>query len=294
MKQTEELFKNGYVSSSGGRGRAYVEGTAFAGTGVGGLGPAGGKQPSSSVVVNNTTNNYNYNTSSKSSSSSSKSSSSSAKKAADEFKESLDWIEIAIDRVERAIDSLDKTATNTFLDFAERDGALLQQMQQVTNEINLQQQAYERYMAEANSVGLSADWQDKVKNGRIDIEVITDEGLKEQIDQVQEWYEKALDAKDTLDDLNITISELNKQRWDTLIDEFDLYLNRIQNSGDMIEEIVNRAEVDGQIISKNYYTELQNNKHAEAEMLREERKRLIALRDEMVNNGSMEVLSEEW
>lgn len=186
-KQTEELFRNGYVSSSGGRGRAYVEGTAFAGTGVGGLGPAGGKQPSSSVVVNNTTNNYNYNTSSKSSSSSKKSSSS-AKKAADEFKESLDWIEIAIDRVERAIDSLDKTATNTFLDFAERDGALLQQMQQVTNEINLRQQAYERYMAEANSVGLSADWQDKIKNGRIDIEVITDEGLKEQIDQFQEWY----------------------------------------------------------------------------------------------------------
>lgn len=57
---------------------------------------------------------------------------------------------------------------------------------------------------------------------------------------------------------------------------------------------MNRAEVDGQIISKNYYTELQNNAHAEAEMLREERKRLIALRDEMVNNGSMEVLSDEW
>ena len=291
-KQTEELFKNGYVTSNGGRGRAYAQGTAFS-SGSGGLGPVGGKPVGNGTVINNTTNNYNYNTS-KSTSSSSKKSSSSAKKAADEFKESLDWIEIAIDRVERAIDSLDKTATNTFLDFAERDGALLQQMQQVTNEINLQQQAYERYMAEANSVGLSADWQDKVKNGRIDIEVITDEGLKEQIDQFQEWYEKALDAKDALDDLNITISELNKQRWDTLIDEFDLYLNRIQNSGDMIEEIVNRAEVDGQIISKNYYTELQNNAHAEAEMLREERERLIALRDEMVNNGSMEVLSDEW
>ena len=290
MKQTEELFKNGYVTSNGGRGHAYAQGTAFS-SGSGGLGPVGGKPVGNGTVINNTTNNYNYGNVK---SGNTKNNYSSAKKEADEFKESLDWIEIAIDRVERAIDSLDKTATNTFLDFAERDGALLQQMQQVTNEINLQQQAYERYMAEANSVGLSADWQDKIKNGRIDIEVITDEGLKEQIDQFQEWYEKALDAKDALDDLNITISELNKQRWDTLIDEFDLYLNRIQNSGDMIEEIVNRAEVDGQIISKNYYTELQNNKHAEAEMLREERKRLIALRDEMVNNGSMEVLSDEW
>ena len=289
--QAKELLENGYVSSSGGRGRAFVEGTAFASI----SGSTATPKPAGGGSVTNITNNYNYNyNTSKPASSSSKKSSSSAKKEAEEFKETLDWIEIAIDRVERAIDSLDKTATNTFLDFAERDGALLQQMQQVTNEINLQQQAYERYMAEANSVGLSADWQDKVKNGRIDIEVITDEGLKEQIDQFQEWYEKALDAKDALDDLNITISELNKQRWDTLIDEFELYLNRIQNSGDMIEEIVNRAEVDGQIISKNYYTELQNNKHAEAEMLREERKRLIALRDEMVNNGSMEVMSDEW
>lgn len=183
--QAKELLENGYVSSSGGRGRAFVEGTAFASVSGSGSRP----KPAGGGSVTNITNNYNYNTSSKSSSSSSKSSSSSsAKKAADEFKESLDWIEIAIDRVERAIDSLDKTATNTFLDFAERDGALLQQMQQVTNEINLQQQAYERYMAEANSVGLSADWQDKIKNGRIDIEVITDEGLKEQIDQFQEWY----------------------------------------------------------------------------------------------------------
>lgn len=190
-EQTREIFEKGRITGLNTRGQAFANGTfptqgnAYASV-TGGWKPGGIKPSGSSgtTVVNNTTNNYNYNTSK----SSSNKSSSSAKKAADEFKESLDWIEIAIDRVERAIDSLDKTATNTFLDFAERDGALLQQMQQVTNEINLQQQAYERYMAEANSVGLSADWQDKIKNGRIDIEVITDEGLKEQIDQFQEWY----------------------------------------------------------------------------------------------------------
>ena len=193
-EQTREIFEKGRITGLNTRGQAFVNGTfptqgnAYASvTGGGSFAKPWSGGSSGTTVVNNTTNNYNYNTS-KPASSSSKKSSSSAKKAADEFKESLDWIEIAIDRVERAIDSLDKTATNTFLDFAERDGALLQQMQQVTNEINLQQQAYERYMAEANSVGLSADWQDKVKNGRIDIEVVTDEGLKEQIDQFQEWY----------------------------------------------------------------------------------------------------------
>ena len=158
----------------------------------------------------------------------------------------------------------------------------------------LQQKAYDRYMQEAANVGLFADWQEKVKNGKIDIEMITDENLKDQISSFQQWYEKALDVSDAIDDLNISISELNKQRWDTLVDEFDLYVTRIQNQGSILEEIINREEAEGHIISKNYYTALQNNAHQEAETLREERERLIAQRDEMVNNGSMEVLSQEW
>ena len=293
-RQTEELLKNGYVTSNGGRGRAYAQGTAFI-TGSGGAGRpnSGGTAVGSPIINNNVTNNYNYNTS-KSTSSSSKKSSSSSKKKADEFKETLDWIEIAIDRIERAYERLGKTASNTFKDFAKRDGALLQQMEIARQELDLQQKAYDRYMQEAANVGLSADWQEKIKNGKIDIEMITDEGLKEQIDSFQQWYEKALDASDAIDDLNISISELNKQRWDTLVDEFDLYVTRIQNQGAMLEEFINHAEVTGQIVSKNYYTALQENAHQQAEMLREERRRLLAQRDEMVNNGSMEVLSQEW
>ena len=187
MKQTEELFKNGYVSSSGGRGRAYAEGTAFAGTGVGGLGPAGGKQPSASVVVNNTTNNYNYNTS-KSTSSSSKKSSSSSKKKADEFSETLDWIEVAIDRIERALDNLDTVASSVYTNWSERNAALNEAMNVTRQEIELQQQAYDRYMQEAANTGLSADWMEKVQNGMIDIQTITDETLHDQIQNYQEWY----------------------------------------------------------------------------------------------------------
>lgn len=177
-KQTEELFKNGYVTSNGGRGRAYAQGTAFS-SGSGGLGPTGG-----STVVNNTTNNYNYGSVK---SGNTKNNYSSAQKEADEFKETLDWIEIAINRIERAYQRLGKTASNTFKDFAERDGALLQQIDIARQELDLQQRAYERYMQEAANVGLSADWQEKVKNGKVDIEMVTDENLKEQIDNFQQW-----------------------------------------------------------------------------------------------------------
>ena len=291
-EQTREIFEKGFITGSNTRGRAFaqgtlpIEGSAYASV-SGGWKPGGIKPSGGSTVINN----YNYGNVK---SGNTKNNYSSAKKEADEFKETLDWIEVAIDRIERAYERLGKTASNTFKDFAKRDGALLQQMEIARQELDLQQKAYDRYMQEAANVGLSADWQEKVKNGKIDIEMITDENLKDQISSFQQWYEKALDVSDAIDDLNISISELNKQRWDTLVDEFDLYVTRIQNQGSILEEIINREEAEGHIISKNYYTALQNNAHQEAETLREERKRLIAQRDEMVNNGSMEVLSQEW
>ena len=188
-KQTEELFKNGYVTSGGGRGKAYVDGTAFArgSSGSGGWGRPG----SGSTVINN----YNYNVSSGSSKStksskSSKSSSSSSSKASEEaekFEEVLDWIEVAIDRIERAIKNLDTVASSTFRSWSERTSALNEQIAQTRNEIDLQQRAYDRYMKAAAETGLSADWQNKIQNGKVDIEMVTDENLKDKIDQYQQW-----------------------------------------------------------------------------------------------------------
>lgn len=185
-KQTEELFKNGYVTSGGGRGKAYVDGTAFArgSSGSGGWGRPG----SGSTVINN----YNYNVSSGSSKStksskSSSSSSSNASEEAEKFEEVLDWVEVAIDRIERAIKNLDTVASSTFRSWSERTFALNEQIAQTRNEIDLQQRAYDRYMKAAADVGLSADWQNKIKNGKVDIELVTDSDLKDKIDQYQQW-----------------------------------------------------------------------------------------------------------
>ena len=183
-KQSEELFKNGYVTSNGGRGRAYAEGTALS-KGSGGFW-GGASSSGSTTVVNNTTNNYNYNGSSKKSSSSS--SSSKAKKEADEFEETLDWIEVKIDRIERALSTLDTIASSAYRSWSEKTDALNQAMETTTQEISIQQQAYDRYMQEASNTGLSTDWMEKVQNGMVDIQTITDETLHDQIQNYQEWY----------------------------------------------------------------------------------------------------------
>lgn len=189
-EQTEQLIKHGKIA---GHGKAYANGTVsnnsitptpisvaytdgswvFGDTGNGNIGGTGGRpKPSSS---------------SNKKSSKKKSSNSSSSDNAKEFEEVLDWIEIKIDRIERKIKSLDRIAGSAFETYATRSKALVEQMGEVSNEITVQQQAYERYLQQANSISLSDDYKTQVQNGTIDISTITDEDLKKNIDEYQQW-----------------------------------------------------------------------------------------------------------
>ena len=190
--QTSDLLKTGKTS---GHGKAYANGTvpnirslvsnplsAYAGGSGGGSlqgGAATGadkKKPSS--------NNSNSN---KKSSNKKSSNSSSSTDNAKEFEEALDWIEIKIDRIERKIKNLERVAGSAFETYTDRSKALAEQMGEVSNEITVQQQAYERYLQQANSISLSDDYKSQVQNGTIDISTITDEDLKKNIDDYKQW-----------------------------------------------------------------------------------------------------------
>ena len=290
MKQTEELFKNGYVTSNGGRGRAYAQGTAFS-SGSGGLGPVGGKPVGNGTVINNTTNNYNYNNVK---SGNSKNPSSSAQKEADEFSETLDWIEVAIDRIERALDNLDTVASSVYTNWSDRNAALNEAMNVTRQEIELQQRAYDRYMQEANSVGLSADWVEKIQNGMIDIQTIGDEALNDQIERYKEYYEKALDAKDAVLELKDALGDLAQQKFENIEKQFAGELNALEFVQNDIETYIDREELEGHFVSEKYYTELMNNVHQQAEQLRAQRDEMIKARDEAVNAGTWQIGDENW
>lgn len=295
-KQTEELFKNGYITSGGGRGKAYVDGTAFArgSSGSGGWGRPG----SGSTVINN----YNYNVSSGSSKStksskSSKSSSSSGSKANDEaekFEEVLDWIEVAIDRIERAIKNLDTVASSTFRSWSERTSALNEQIAQTRNEIDLQQRAYDRYMKAAAETGLSADWINKIQNGKVDIELVTDENLKDKIDQYQQWYEKALDCRDAVIELTEKESELYKQRFDNVSAKFEGYLGVIEHEKNMLDEFIAQSEAHGWITSQKYYEALAQNTNNRISELKKQRDEMTAEMNAAVDSGKIAKGSEAW
>ena len=190
-EQSEALLKNGYVTGSHGKlayEGAHSLGTAFSnGTGKFNVGSSGSKSTSSSKKKSLSSSSKSSSNSSNSSSKSNSSSDSSNDK--EETKETLDWIETKLDRIKRKIDELDTTASSTYRTWSKRNEALSSELSKVTEKISLQQQAYDRYIKEAESAGegLSSDWIDKIQNGKIDIETITDSDMKEKISDYKNW-----------------------------------------------------------------------------------------------------------
>lgn len=274
--QTREIFEKGKITHGNGRGKALVSGTAFSkGTG-GGLEPevksySAGKSPKNKKK-----------TSSKSS------------EEAEKFEETLDWIETKISRIECVIDQLDTKASSVYRSWSERNTALANQISEVGNEIDIQQKAYDRYMQEANSIGLSETYASKVRNGTIDIETITDESLKEKIDDYKNWYEKALDAKDAILELTEAESELFSQRFENVQSQYDGIIQGYEHTEAMLNEYIAQAEEQGYIVSKKYYQALVNNEKSNIAELKKQQADLIDARDESVASGAIKKGSEEW
>lgn len=302
-KQTEELFKNGRVTSGGGRGKMFANGSAFS-TGGGASGSIkdevreGTKEAykeinSGSNGSGGSGRNTIKNSVSSSSKSSSKSSSSSSD-AKDEFEETIDWIETAISRIEREIDILDQKANNIYKSWSERNSALVSQISEVGNEIELQQQAYDRYMQEASSVGLSESYASKVRNGTLDIETITDEALKEKINDYKTWYEKALECEDAVERLRETESELYAQRVENAGAKYEGILGVIEHEKNMIDEYISQNEANGQFVSGEYYKALISNENNNIDQLEKQKASMLAELQAAMESGKIEEGSEGW
>lgn len=181
--QTEQLLNKGAIR---GRGKARLKGTlpeeglalvtgSFSFRKYQTSNWSGGSSGSSS---SSTEASYNYNGSGGSSGSSDE----------DDFRETIDWVEKELDRLQRKIDQTAITAESAYKTFSERNKALASEYDQITNKMEENRKGIARYEAEADSVGLSESYAKLVRDGTIDIETITDEDLKDKIDQYTEWY----------------------------------------------------------------------------------------------------------
>lgn len=274
--QTKEIFEKGKITHGTGRGKALAEGTAFS-SGSGRF-TSGGKTK---------------HTTSGGGSSGGKSSSSSSSSSKDD-KETFDWIEIAIDRLERAISRLDLKASSVYKSWGTRNSALKSQISEIGNEIDLQSKGYNRYIQQAKSVGLSADWAKKVREGKVDINTISDKNLQDKIKEYQEWYEKALDCKDAIEELKETQAELYKTAFDNVATKYEGILGVIDHEKSMLDEYISQSEAKGYITSANYYKAQISAEKKNIKELQNEKANLLTALQNGVNSGTIKQGSEAW
>lgn len=177
--------------------------------------------------------------------------------------EDFDWIERVVKKIERTISNLGSIVDDTYSDWGKRNNALLDELNAVSEEIGVQEQAAQRYFELADSVGLDDNYKNLVQNGAFDVETITDDTLKEQIKNYQDYYDKATDAQDKVLELKKNYNDLNNQRLDHLTSEFEQLNNStdraIQNSQDILDDdYVNSSVKDGEFANQrnNYLNSL--------------------------------------
>lgn len=275
-EQTRQILANGKITNGKKRGVTYATGTAFS--------SGSGRITGGGTVITTPTGGG--------SSGSGGSSSSSSSEKEDEPKK-VDWIEIAIERIERAINKLKKTAESAYKSLKTRSAAASEEISKVNEELSLQQKAYERYIQEANSVGLSSDLAAKVRDGTIDINEY-DSDTQELISDYQEWYEKALDCSDAIDDLHESLASLYEDNFKNIQDDFDNQLSLLEHLSNTYETGMDKLEAQGRLGSTEYYTAMNDAEKKNLATLNNELSSLTQSFSDAMASGEIEEYSEAW
>ncbi len=289
-KQTEELFKNGYVTSGFGRGKTFLNGTVkklnslfkvdSGSAYVSGTYTTAGSLPGSNKFYNN----YKWKSKKKGNDKDDK----------DDFSNDFDWIEVWLNRIERDIENLDTVASSVYKNFTKRNNTLVQEFSKVSEEINRQQSAYDAYMQAANSLGISSTYMDKIANGTLELETITDEDLSDKLQKAQDWYDKALDARDAIYDLKETLGDLAKQKFDNVAEEYDNQLQLIEHRITSVENGLDIVEAKGNFASQSYFDMLEKAETENINKILQEYNSLKSAFDEAMNTGVIEEGSSAW
>lgn len=288
--QSESLLKQGFVNS-----RATMsKGKAFAG---GNAKVSGGGSWKPSIPQANVPYKPNYASNAdqfKANTSATKDNTKALEKSSQKF----DWIERRIKYfAEKTKDIADRISE--FITTGNKNNLINQQIESIKEEIAVNNSAFDAYLRQANDVGLSSYYKDRIISGVFSIEEIdttdgANKGLIDQIQTFQDYYDKAKSCSSAIVELNKNLAELAKQKFDNVSSEYDSRLSELEHMTSMIDGGLKLIEAQGRFASENYYTALIDVEKKNISVLEEEYKALNTSLAEAMGSGKIEEYSEAW
>lgn len=168
----------------------------------------------------------------------------------------IDWGEKILDSVDRGLEKTERTVekisdkTDKLIDKAEKffswqkKNAMInravkssdKEIQANEKEISKLLSAVKRvksvsnlYSQKLNSIDLSSEYKNKIQNGTLEIESITDESLKNTISEYEKWYDKLNNCKDKMNEYNDAIQECRDSVSELYEQQRDLIKQKLEN-----------------------------------------------------------------
>ena len=202
-----------------------------------------------------------------------------------------------IDWVERRLKKLAQTTKEVFssisdyISFTGKNNQLKKAMQAISAEIQAQEEAYNTYMDSAAAIGLDSTWVSWLQNGGNLVQDVTDfdDELKDKANRYKELYDKAMDCKNAIADLQKTEKEYALQMLSNIDKYYDNRINRAKNNVDYY----NSLDTDTQFINKNYGG-LTDNYNKQISETQNKIKQLQDTLNSLVSQGLIKEGSDEW
>ena len=201
----------------------------------------------------------------------------------------VNWIETIISRITTAIEKLKSKASDIFSSFSSRIKATGSEIEKVTRLIDVQRQAYNEYMKKADSINLSEELKNKVRNGAFEITDYNSD-VQQKISDFQEWYEKALACSDEIETLRGDLNSLYKDQFDLTASSHSSKLGLLEIEAEKLNSQLDRLDERGFVGTTRYYEALRNVEVKTLEGLREEYDEL----SKKFNDGTVVKYSESW
>lgn len=295
-KQTEELIKNGHISS---RGKAFVGGTAYNGTGTSGTiftkyateNGYGGKVPDwyghadllydSANAISDAADDISD--------------------AADKFEEVFDWFEVLLEEIEDNISLMNAKLENA-VGISAKKGIYSEIIN--TEQFKLQElyEGVKLYSDYANK--LLAKVPDKYKemaqNGAVAITDFLGEANEEVVDSInnyREWAKKVSDLNQQIEETKKTIHDTHVEAQNMIKDEYDNRISLITATNDRIQETIDLLDEEGKRSSAVMYEEMIKNSTKQLSELQNKRAEMQNKLDEAVSLGpvnGVEKYSSQW
>lgn len=285
-KQTEEIFKNGYVTSNGGRGKAYASGNAYV---TGSIGVSHANK--NAAISSSTSNNLN---------SASNNLSEAAEKLSEAVSGYTDWVDVLFKRLESQYDLL-MSQMERIAHLPDKQQKLYEAMSKNSELLNRTQQAIGTYQSHFDSIvqqsGISPLIVHQIQNGSMDISKY-DQDTQKIISEAQSWYDKLVDCNKQYDDLLNKQSELTKKALENIEDYIDMMTGIESSAVDYQEALRELAAAKGEsAYSDKMYGSLKESIKNQQDVAGKLQSQVRLYQDEinkLMENGSMAKWSTEW